>query len=269
MAVNLTKPFQGREYTPVHLMDEEESIQRSTLTAAPDKLPSYTPEHIAYEPPAPDPETDIKISVIHANNAPAVVENQKPLSYSQIAQNKQYGFHRHLESVFRVPTDDKIDKLRSLGTEIHKMLRLNLVSTILAVTGSILGGFGIITAICTGALRAVLPTIVLTSIAIVGFAMAGVGLAIAHFAGVEDWCYLLHKTLRKATNVYICNTGADTDATNKKLEWRQYIDRFILKPKRCSDYDIFRTVTHNEHDVYVVYSDDTNSIVFIDPKLFE
>ena len=149
------------------------------------------------------------------------------------------------------------------------MLRLNLVSTILAVTGSILGGFGIITAICTGALRAVLPTIVLTSIAIVGFAMAGVGLAIAHFAGVEDWCYLLHKTLRKATNVYICKTGADTDATNKKLEWRQYIDRFILKPKRCSDYDIFRTVTHNEHDVYVVYSDDTNSIVFIDPKLFE
>lgn len=50
MSVNLTKPFQGREYTPVHLMDEEESIQRSSLTtAAPDKLPSYTPEHIAYE----------------------------------------------------------------------------------------------------------------------------------------------------------------------------------------------------------------------------
>ena len=38
MAVNLTKPFRGREYTPVHLMDEEESIQRSSLTttAAPD-----------------------------------------------------------------------------------------------------------------------------------------------------------------------------------------------------------------------------------------
>lgn len=269
MAVNLTKPFQGREYTPVHLMDEEESIQRSTLTVAPDKLPSYTPEHIAYEPPAPDPETDIKISVIHANNAPAVVENQKPLSYSQIAQSKQYGFHKHLESVFRVPTDDEMNKLRSLGTEIHKMLRLNLVSMILAATGSLLGSFGIISAICTGVLGAVLPTLVLTSVGIVGSVMVGVGWAIAHFAGVEDWCYLLHKTLRKATNVYICHTGADTDATNKKLDWRRYIDRFILKPKRCSDYDIFRTVTHNEHDVYVVYSDDTNSIVFIDPKLFE
>ena len=34
MSVNLTKPFQGREYTPVHLMDEEESIQRSSLTTA-------------------------------------------------------------------------------------------------------------------------------------------------------------------------------------------------------------------------------------------
>lgn len=250
-------------------MDEEESIQRNTLTAAPDKLPSYTPEHIAYEPPAPDPETDIKISVIHANNAPAVVENQKPLGYSQIAQSKRYGFHKHLESVFRVPTDDEMNKLRSLGTKIHKMLRLNLVSMILAATGSILGGFGVITAICTGALRAVLPTIVLTSIAIVGLAMAGTGWVIARFAGTEDWCYLLYKTLRKATNVYICDTGADTDATNKKLEWRRYIDRFILKPKHCSDYDIFKTVTQNEHDVYIVYNDDTNSVVFIDPKLFE
>ena len=162
-----------------------------------------------------------------------------------------------------------MNKLRSLGTEIHKMLRLNLVSMILATIGATLAGFGIITAICTGALGAVLPTIVLTSIAIVGLAMTGTGLAIAHFAGVEDWCYLLHKTLRKATNVYICHTGADTDATNKKLDWRRYIDRFILKPKRCSDYDIFRTVTQNEHDVYVVYNDDTNSIVLIDPKLFE
>ena len=76
MAVNLTKPFRGREYTPVHLMDEEESIQRSSLTttAAPNKLPSYTPEHIAYEPDAPDQGADIDVSVVHAENAPAVVE---------------------------------------------------------------------------------------------------------------------------------------------------------------------------------------------------
>ena len=76
MAVNLTKPFRGREYTPVHLMDEEESIQRSSLTttAAPDKLPSYTPEHIAYEPDAPEQGADIDVSVVHAENAPAVVE---------------------------------------------------------------------------------------------------------------------------------------------------------------------------------------------------
>lgn len=71
MAVNLTKPFQGREYTPTHLMDEEESIQRSVLTTASEKLPSYTPEHIAYEPAAPERGTDIKVSVIHAENAPA------------------------------------------------------------------------------------------------------------------------------------------------------------------------------------------------------
>ena len=76
MAVNLTKPFRGREYTPVHLMDEEESIQRSSLTttAAPNKLPSYTPEHIAYEPDAPEQSADIDVSVVHAENAPAVVE---------------------------------------------------------------------------------------------------------------------------------------------------------------------------------------------------
>lgn len=71
MAVNLTKPFQGREYTPTHLMDEEESIQRSVLTTASEKLPSYTPEHIAYEPAAPERGTDIKVSFIHAENAPA------------------------------------------------------------------------------------------------------------------------------------------------------------------------------------------------------
>ena len=72
----MTKPFRGREYTPVHLMDEEESIQRSSLTttAAPDKLPSYTPEHIAYEPAAPEQGADIDVSVVHAENAPAVVE---------------------------------------------------------------------------------------------------------------------------------------------------------------------------------------------------
>ena len=75
MAVNLTKPFQGREYTPVHLMDEEESIQRSSLTTdAPDKLPSYTPEHIAYEPDAPEQGADIDVSVVHIENVPAVVE---------------------------------------------------------------------------------------------------------------------------------------------------------------------------------------------------
>lgn len=74
MAVNLTKPFQGREYTPTHLMDEEESIQRSVLTTASEKLPSYTPEHIAYEPAAPECGTDIKVSVIHAENAPVKVK---------------------------------------------------------------------------------------------------------------------------------------------------------------------------------------------------
>lgn len=74
MAVNLTKLFQGREYTPTHLMDEEESIQRSVLTTASEKLPSYTPEHIAYEPAAPECGTDIKVSVIHAENAPVKVK---------------------------------------------------------------------------------------------------------------------------------------------------------------------------------------------------
>lgn len=74
MAVNLTKPFQGREYTPTHLMDEEESIQRSVLTTASEKLPSYTPEHIAYEPAAPERGTDIKVSAIHAENAPVEVK---------------------------------------------------------------------------------------------------------------------------------------------------------------------------------------------------
>lgn len=73
MAVNLTKPFQGREYTPVHLMDEEDSIQRSSLTASSEKLPSYTPEHITYEPPAPNQAADIDVAVVHAENAPAVV----------------------------------------------------------------------------------------------------------------------------------------------------------------------------------------------------
>lgn len=75
MAVNLTKPFQGHEYTPVHLMDEEDSIQRSSLTASSEKLPSYTPEHIAYEPAAPaqNQAADIDVAVVHAENAPAVV----------------------------------------------------------------------------------------------------------------------------------------------------------------------------------------------------
>ena len=73
MSVNLTKPFQGREYTPVHLMDEEDSIQRNSLTASFEKLPSYTPEHIAYEPPAPNQAADIDLAVVHAENAPAVV----------------------------------------------------------------------------------------------------------------------------------------------------------------------------------------------------
>ena len=31
MAVNLTKPFQGREYTPTHLMDEEEAFSAAYL----------------------------------------------------------------------------------------------------------------------------------------------------------------------------------------------------------------------------------------------
>ncbi len=75
MAVNLTKPFQGREYTPVHLIDEEESVQQcSVLTAASENLPSYTPEHIAYEPAAPERGTEIKVPVIHAENAPAEVK---------------------------------------------------------------------------------------------------------------------------------------------------------------------------------------------------
>ena len=37
-------------------------------------MPSYTPEHIAYEPDAPEQSADIDVSVVHAENAPAVVE---------------------------------------------------------------------------------------------------------------------------------------------------------------------------------------------------
>ena len=36
-------------------------------------MPSYTPEHIAYEPPAPNQAADIDVAVVHAENAPAVV----------------------------------------------------------------------------------------------------------------------------------------------------------------------------------------------------
>ena len=100
MSVNLTKPFQGREYTPVHLMDEEESIQRSSLTtAAPDKLPSYTPEHIAYEPDAPDQGADIDVSVVHAENAPAVVEkpdlNVYMNEFLKAAKKKKKSMKKH------------------------------------------------------------------------------------------------------------------------------------------------------------------------------
>lgn len=65
MAVNLTKPSVLREYTPVHLCDEEDTI--------PKVRPSITPEQIAQEPAAPEvQEIFPSVKVASVQNVPIV-----------------------------------------------------------------------------------------------------------------------------------------------------------------------------------------------------
>ena len=147
MAVNLTKPFRGREYTPVHLMDEEESIQRSSLTtAAPDKLPSYTPEHIAYEPDAPGQGADIDVSVVHTENVPAVVEKPDLNVYMnellEGIENADADTREKFMNEFLKAAKMKKKSMKKHGNEllderVHACL-IGLVFTIIESIGSIL-----------------------------------------------------------------------------------------------------------------------------------
>ncbi len=85
MAVNLTKPFQGREYTPTHLMDEEESIQRSVLTTASEKLPNiYAALYQIYR--ALPPKGQLKYKIINYTH-PEVTRKLDELTHYIIDNN--------------------------------------------------------------------------------------------------------------------------------------------------------------------------------------
>lgn len=81
---------------------------------------------------------------------------------------------------------------------------------------------------------------------------------------------ITYDTLKNATNVFICSTGADTTETANLIKnFKQAIRYEVYLPNHCKNLAAFKSVTQNKHDVFVIYSSRTKAAVIIDPKLFE
>lgn len=263
MSVNLTKPEEMRSYTPVHLIDEEEAMPRKMPTQ-----PSYTPEHIAYEPEAPVAKKSanelahVSIAVQSDTAQIAVAPNNAPHTYSEYVKHDE---QRYLDTVFRTPTADEVNNLNEMVQTALVTMRKSFRSFIPMMLFGGVSLLGIISMIVFGQLdmlEFVLGSGITASISALLFLTLGAFLADSSTMDILS-------TLKTASAVYICDTGANTKTTADKMWFnKRHISWDILRPKHCTDYGAYVAITTDEHPVYAVYSSETGKVVFVDPMLF-
>lgn len=265
MAVSLKKPNTPiREITPVHLIDEEETIVKSV-----------------HSEPASKPET-LKIVVASKQHSPAIVEpvpDAKIIergispSYSQLVQDNR---QERLAEIFRHPTEQEWSPFEKIKEQLipivkksHKCetgcfiaIAIALLSVPIAIAMMLLSqwlfmgiGFGLF---------------VLACIAI----YLSVRISPYDIDGAPSWNQSLHFAdmicqIKSAQNLFICTSGADTQATFRKLKSLKDIDYRIFRPKHCTDYEAYKAITTDRHSVFMIYDEEYAQVICVDPLLFK
>lgn len=265
MAVSLKKqtPIM-REITPVHLIDEEDTIVKPVRSE-----------------PASKPET-LKIEVVGEKQLPKIIEAVSETevteqgsfpSYSQLARN---GRQEHLAEVFQIPTEQE----RSIYQKIKEQLMPSIQKSHKCETG-------LLVALCA-ALLSFLVAIAMLCLSQWLFMSIGIGLfalaCLAMYLSIRISPYdidaaprcneLLHlaETICEtdvAQGLFVCSSGADTKTTWKKLKYRQSIYYRIFRPLHCDDSEVFKAITEDEHNVFMIYDETYEQVICVDPLLFK
>lgn len=264
MAVSLKKESIMREYTPVHLIDEEETIVKP-----------------ARFEPASKPKT-LKIEVVSEKQLPQAIETVSDIevtehdsfpSYSQLVQDNR---QERLAGIFRHPTEQEWSPFEKIKEQLipivkksHKCetgcfiaIAIALLSISVAIAMMLLSqwlfmniGFGLF---------------VLACIAI----YISVRISPYDIDGAPSWNQSLHFAdmicqIKSAQNLFICTSGADTKATFKKLKSLQNTDYRIFRPPHCTDYEAYKKITTDRHSVFMIYDEEYAQVICVDPLLFK
>lgn len=228
--VNLSKTV--REYTPVHI--REECVPKIT-----------SPKQAAQECQ----------SIEVANSG---------ISYSELVTKSG---RRHLESVFRSPTDSEIDKYRGIETIIEKTLKRDSLFRKISFASIVLCGLTIAATVSCSCLMQEYVSLVVTLGVFIASMFAFIPCIMITFMHNDG---LVYKVLRNPSDLFISESGADTCDTHwafSKAE--QWIDRKIFRPCHCKDLGAFDKVINDRHNVFIVYSEAYNAAVIVDPNLFD
>ncbi len=256
MSVSLKKPSQAiREITPVHLIDEEETIVK----------PEALKVEVLEDKQLP--------KIIEAVSDTEVTEQGSFPSYSQLVRD---GRQEHLAEVFQLPTEQE----RSIYQKIKKQLMPSIQKSHKCE-------IGLIVAICA-AILSFLVAIAMLCLSKWLFMSIGFGLfflaCLAMHLSIRISPYdidaasscnnLLHlaETICEtevAQGLFVCPSGADTKTTWKKLKYRQSIYYRIFRPLHCVDSEVFEAITEDEHSVFMIYDETYEQVICVDPLLFK
>lgn len=278
MAVNLTKPAKQaqfltdacrdiqntdcvREYTPVHNMTEEESVAKYCPA----------PSHAASRP-------TIEVLPTTASLAESNTKSN-PLAYTEYTRDQRL---EHLTKTFRRPNTveaRKLEKIREgLAPVLSKQKKCEIgfdigagatLIGLIALAGVL---FYLFINIALTADSTLLPILLWSGIP--ASAGGGITMGISHLKApfplnetTPDNKLIQKLLLDPTAEVFMCNTGADTSPTKKRLKFRQHITSYIFRPYHCESDDAFRAIVRDSHDVYLIYKN--GDAVLLDPLLFE
>lgn len=189
---------------------------------------------------------------------------KEKLSYSKLASDCRKDY---LSSIFKKPSDTELDRFNVLFHRVKKDANTTVGITLGILFGAIIGLIIIIIA-GNSTYYDEKISICITMVGIFHCAIAFI--CILESIWSFNNSFLIYKSIWKATDIFVCNSGATSNETfNRISRCRQNIEYEIFRPRHCKDTDAYSTVIRDKHDVYVVYSGKTKSAVIIDPDLYD
>lgn len=250
-----------------------------SLSKSDKSVREYSPNHICDEPsPAPLTANMPPVKEFVPQKHKLATSKSKDISYTRIVCE---GRRQHLASVFTTASCNEVEKLRSLSPLIQKEIKKhNVVMGILCGVGCALLAaiIALIVYIATNGLEGIIVSIInfcktLSPLTLCAVEIIGGVLAYTSIKALKDDNENndnTFETLKTATDVFICTTGANTPETAKCIQQcKQTIEYEIFRPSYCKNQEAYTEVVQDKHDVFVVYSNSTQRAVIIDPKLFE